>query len=76
MPCPLRAAELLDRFQNATHRGKGGAADQILHGRMGLGTACKEERLKNISIESLERKKICVFTENNNNNNNSSSIKT
>jgi hypothetical protein len=33
---------------------KRGAADQSIHGRMGLGTACKEEtsRMKNVSIES------------------------
>jgi hypothetical protein len=32
----------------------GGAADQSMHERMGLGTACKGEilRMKNISIES------------------------
>jgi hypothetical protein len=28
-------------LQNGTHRGKGGATDQSIHGRMGLGTACK-----------------------------------
>jgi hypothetical protein len=37
---------LLDRLQNGTHRGKRGAADQSTHGKMGLGTACKEETLR------------------------------
>jgi hypothetical protein len=32
---------LLDRLQNGTHRGNGGAADQSIHGRMGFRTACK-----------------------------------
>jgi hypothetical protein len=45
---------LPNRLQNGTHRGKGGAADQSVHGRMGLGTAFKGEtpRMKNVSIES------------------------
>jgi hypothetical protein len=44
--------------------GKGGAADQSGHGRMGLGTAWKKEtsRMKNISIESSGGKN-CAFTE-------------
>jgi hypothetical protein len=44
-----------------THRGKVGAADQSTHGRMGLGTACKEETSRmNISIESSGRKILCL----------------
>jgi hypothetical protein len=41
-------------LHNGTHRGKAGAADQSTQGRMGLGTARKEEtsRVKNVSIES------------------------
>jgi hypothetical protein len=31
--CEWRTAELLDRLQNGTHRGKGGAADQSIYGR-------------------------------------------
>jgi hypothetical protein len=61
---------LLDRLQNGTHRGKGGAADQSIHGRMGLGTAYKEETLKNDSMVSsggrksyLRVEENCVFTE-------------
>jgi hypothetical protein len=63
---------LLDRLQNGTHRGKGGAADQSIHGRMGLGTAGKGEtsRMKNVSIESSGGKELrlwveenCVFSE-------------
>jgi hypothetical protein len=58
-------------LRNETHRGKGGVADQLIHGRMGLGTACKEEisRVKNDSIESSGGKnyvfelKKTVFTE-------------
>jgi hypothetical protein len=50
----LRTAELLDRLQNGTHRGKGSPAEQSAHGRMGLGIASKEEtsRMKNISFEN------------------------
>jgi hypothetical protein len=54
-------------------QGKGGAADQSIHGRMGLGTVCTGEssRMKDVSIESCRRKKIlclwvvenCVATE-------------
>jgi hypothetical protein len=45
---------LLNRLQNGTHRGKGGAADHSIHGRMGLRTACKEEtsRMKNVCTDS------------------------
>jgi hypothetical protein len=55
--CNWRTAELLHRLQKGTHRGKGGAADQSIQRRMGLGTACKEEtsRMKNVSI-ALEEK--------------------
>jgi hypothetical protein len=65
--CESRTAELVDRLQNGTLRGKGGPADQSIHGRMGLGTACKEEalRMKNISIESSGGKKICLWVEEN-----------
>jgi hypothetical protein len=47
-------AELVGRLHNGTHRGKGGAADQSVHGRIGLGTVCKAEtsRMKNVLIES------------------------
>jgi hypothetical protein len=63
--------ELLDRLHNGTHKRKKGAAVQSLHGRMGLGTACKEETLrkKDVSIvssggknTSLWVEKHCVFT--------------
>jgi L-alanine-DL-glutamate epimerase-like enolase superfamily enzyme len=56
----MEDCRMLDRLQNRTHRGKGGAADQSTHGRMGLRTACKEEtlRVKNISIESSGGKTI------------------
>jgi hypothetical protein len=65
--CKWRAAELLDRLQNGTHRGKGCVADQSLHGRMGLGASCKKEtsRMKNISVESSGGKKICLWVEEN-----------
>jgi hypothetical protein len=58
---------MLDRLQVGTHRGKGGATDQSIHERMGVGTACKGEapRMKNISIESSGGKKICLWVENN-----------
>jgi hypothetical protein len=57
--CEWRTAELLERLQVGTHRGKGGVADQSIHGRMGLGTVCKGEtlRMKNVLIESAGRKK-------------------
>jgi hypothetical protein len=56
-------AKLLNRLQNGTHRGKGGAADQLILGRMGLTTACKEEtlRMKNVSIESSGGKQLCLW---------------
>jgi hypothetical protein len=58
---------LLDRLQNGTHRGKEGAADQSIHGRMGLGTACKAEtsRTKNVSIDSSGGKKKSIWVEEN-----------
>jgi hypothetical protein len=37
-----RTAKLLDGLQNGTHREKEGAIGQSIHGRMGVGTACKE----------------------------------
>jgi hypothetical protein len=45
------------------YRGEGGATHQAARGRMGFGTVCKAEtsRVKNISIESSEGKKIYVF---------------
>jgi hypothetical protein len=53
MSCEWWTAELLERLQNGTHRGKGGTADQSTYGRMGLGAACKEETSRmNVSIES------------------------
>jgi hypothetical protein len=60
-------AELLNRLQNGTHRGKEGAADPSVHGRMGLGTACEERilRMKNDSIESFGGKKLCHCVEEN-----------
>jgi hypothetical protein len=65
--CEWRSAELLDRLQNGTHRGKAGTADQSVHGRMGLGTACKEEtsRIKNVLIQSSGGKKLCLLVEEN-----------
>jgi hypothetical protein len=46
---------------------KGGAADQSIHGGMGLGTACKGEtlRMKNVSIESSGGRKVCLWVEKN-----------
>jgi hypothetical protein len=57
--CEGRTAELIARLENGTHRGRSGAADRSTHGRMGLGTAYKEEtsRIKNVSIESSGKKK-------------------
>jgi hypothetical protein len=48
--------KLLVRLQNETHRGTVGTAEQPTHGRMGLGTACKEEisRMQKISIDGSE----------------------
>jgi hypothetical protein len=65
MSCEWRIAKLLDRFQNGTHRGKGGTADQSIHGRMGLGTACKEEtlRMRNVSIVSSGGRKLHLWVE-------------
>jgi hypothetical protein len=59
MVCERTTAGLLDRLQNGTHRGKGGEADQSTHGRIGLGTACKEEtsRMRNVSSERSGAKK-------------------
>jgi hypothetical protein len=65
--CKWRAAELLDRLQKGTHRRKGVVADQLMHGSMELGAACKKEisRLKNVSVESSGRKKLCLWVEEN-----------
>jgi hypothetical protein len=53
-------------LQNGTHRGRG-AADQSIHGRMGLGTVCKEEtlRMKNFLIVSSGGRKLCLWVEEN-----------
>jgi hypothetical protein len=79
MSCDWNAAELPDGLQNGTHRGTGVAADSSTHGRMGLGTTCREEtlRMKNISIVSSGEKKYAfglrktVFSQENTCNNNS-----
>jgi hypothetical protein len=57
----------IEKLKFTHHRGKGGAADQSVHGRMGLGTACKGEtsRVKNISIESPGGRKLCLWVEEN-----------
>jgi hypothetical protein len=62
MASEWRTAELLDRLQNGNHRGKRGMADQSIHGRIALGTACKGEtsRIKNVSIESSGGKQLCL----------------
>jgi hypothetical protein len=46
-------------LQNGTHRGKGFAADESVHGRMRLGTERGEEnlRMNNVSIGSSEGEK-------------------
>jgi hypothetical protein len=53
---------LLDRLQNGIHKGRGDTADQSIYERMGLGTACKGEtsRMKDVSIEILGGKKLCL----------------
>jgi hypothetical protein len=58
----LPVIELLDRLQNGTHRGKGGAADHSACGGMELGTACKADSsgMEHVSIKS-SRRKDCVF---------------
>jgi hypothetical protein len=50
-------------LHSGTRKGKGGAADQSIHGRMVLGTACKEEtsRMKNVSIEGSGGKKLYLW---------------
>jgi hypothetical protein len=60
-------AELLDGLQNGTHRGKEGAADQSLHGRLGLGTEYKDVtiRMNSVSIQSSGGKKLCLWIEEN-----------
>jgi hypothetical protein len=52
---------------DGTHRGKGGVANQSIHGRMGLGTGYKEEtlRMKNVLIESSGVKTLCLWVEEN-----------
>jgi hypothetical protein len=60
MSCEWTIAELLHRLQNGTHKRKGGVGNQSVHGRMGLGTACKGEtlRMKNVSIVSSGARKL------------------
>jgi hypothetical protein len=66
MSCEWKTAELLNWLQNGTCREKGGAADQSIHGRMGLGTAGKGETSRmNVSIESFGGKKSCLWVEEN-----------
>jgi hypothetical protein len=50
-----------------TPQGKGGAAEQPTHGRMGLGTASKAEtsRLKNISIKISGGNELYLWVEEN-----------
>jgi hypothetical protein len=45
-----RTTELLEVLQNGSHRGKGEAADQSTHRKMGLGTGRKAETsgMKNV----------------------------
>jgi hypothetical protein len=50
-------------LQNGTSRGKGGAADQSIHGTMGLGRATL--RVKNVSIVSSGERKLCLWVEEN-----------
>jgi hypothetical protein len=66
-PCEWRTAELLNRLQNGTHKGKGGATDQSVHGLMGLGTVYKGEtlRMENVSIVSSGGRKLCLWVEEN-----------
>jgi hypothetical protein len=55
------------RLQNGTRREKGGTADQSTHGKLGLGTVCKEEtsEMRNVLIENFEGKNyIFGFEEN------------
>jgi hypothetical protein len=62
-----RIAELLLRLQNGTHKGKGGMGNLSVHGRMGLGTACKGEtlRMKNVLIVSSGGRKLYLCIEEN-----------
>jgi hypothetical protein len=50
-----------------THGRKEGAADQSVHERVGLGTACKGEtsRMKSVSIESSGGTTLCPWVEEN-----------
>jgi hypothetical protein len=52
-------------LQNGTHRGKGGAADQSMHGWIGLMIERKDVtlRMKNVSIQSSDEKKLCLWIE-------------
>jgi hypothetical protein len=54
-------------LQKGTHRGRGVAADPSTHGRMGLGTTCREEtlKMKDVSIVSSGGKKLCLWIEEN-----------
>jgi hypothetical protein len=62
-----KTAELLARLQNRAHKGKEGTVDHSALGRIGLGTACKEEtsRRKNGSIKNSGEKKLCLWVEEN-----------
>jgi hypothetical protein len=42
-------------------------SNPTIHGRMGLGTVCKEEssRIKNVSIVSSGGRKLCLWVEEN-----------
>jgi hypothetical protein len=62
--CEWTTAGLLDGLQNGTHRGKGAAADQLTRGRVGLGTACKEETT-DYSDRKLWKKKLSLWFEEN-----------
>lgn len=56
---------LLHGLQIVTNRKKGSAPDQSANGRLGLLTSYKEEtsRVKNISIKSSGKEKICFWLE-------------
>jgi hypothetical protein len=62
-----RNAELPDRLQNGTTKGRGGAAEQSIRGRMGLERVCKDEtsRMKTVSIESSGGRKLYLRVEEN-----------
>jgi hypothetical protein len=49
--CEWRDTVLLDRLQNGTHRGNGGAADQSTHGWIGLGRDSMQNKKNNLKNE-------------------------